>query len=65
MLKHTSLDRGVIKNATECNKTLQGESSEAIACKISNMKTLDQALRDKKGDMEESQKHAKNNQGKV
>ena len=65
MLKHSALDRGVVEQAKECNKALDGENSEAIACKISNLRTLDQAFRDKKKDMRESVDRAGLNQGKV
>ena len=65
MMKHASLDRGVIESAKECNKAMEGEGSEQLACKISNMRSLDQALREKRKDMEESHRRAQANQGKV
>ena len=65
MLKHSSLDRGVVDSAKECNKAMEGEGSEAIACKIANLRALDQAFRDKKKDMRESEDRAKINQTKV
>ena len=65
MINHARLDRGVVQQAKDCNTPMEGEGSEAIACKISNMKSLDQALKDKQKAMDESEQRAKMNQAKV
>ena len=64
-IKHSKLDAGVVKQATECNKHMEGECSKAIGCKINNMKELEQALKNKKIDAEETKERAEKSLKKV
>ena len=52
-IKHNKLDAGVVKQAQECNKYQEHEGSKSIACKIGNLKELDQALSNKRIDATE------------